>query len=52
MKKTLKTFLADESGATAIEYGPIAAGIAFAIITVVNGMAASSTRGSARSARR
>jgi pilus assembly protein Flp/PilA len=38
MKKTLKTFLADESGATAIEYGLIAAGIALAIITVVNGM--------------
>ena len=30
-----KTFLADESGATAIEYGLIAAGIAVAIITVV-----------------
>jgi pilus assembly protein Flp/PilA len=28
-------FLADESGATAIEYGLIAAGIAVAIITVV-----------------
>ena len=38
MKKTLKNFLADESGATAIEYGLIAAGIALAIITVVNGM--------------
>lgn len=36
--RSLKTFLADESGATAIEYGPIAAGIALAIITVVNGM--------------
>ena len=31
----LKNFLADESGATAIEYGLIAAGIAVAIITVV-----------------
>jgi pilus assembly protein Flp/PilA len=30
-----KYFLADESGATAIEYGLIAAGIAVAIITVV-----------------
>jgi pilus assembly protein Flp/PilA len=33
-----KKFLADESGATAIEYGLIAAGIALAIITVVNGL--------------
>ena len=32
----LKKFLKDESGATAIEYGLIAAGIAVAIITVVN----------------
>lgn len=38
LKNTLKNFLADESGATAIEYGLIAAGIALAIITVVNGM--------------
>lgn len=30
------TFLKDESGATAIEYGLIAAGIAVAIIAVVN----------------
>ena len=30
-----KNFLADESGATAIEYGLIAAGISVAIITVV-----------------
>jgi pilus assembly protein Flp/PilA len=35
---TLKRFLADESGATAIEYGLIAAGIAVAIITVVKGI--------------
>jgi pilus assembly protein Flp/PilA len=34
----LKEFLADETGATAIEYGLIAAGIALAIIAVVNGM--------------
>jgi pilus assembly protein Flp/PilA len=33
-----KQFLADESGATAIEYGLIAAGIALAIIAVVNGL--------------
>ncbi|MBR0828191.1 Flp family type IVb pilin [Bradyrhizobium manausense] len=38
MKNTLKNFFADESGATAIEYGLIAAGIALAIITVVNGL--------------
>jgi len=31
-------FLCDESGATAIEYGLIAAGIAVAIIAVVNGV--------------
>jgi pilus assembly protein Flp/PilA len=36
--KTLRQFLADESGATAIEYGLIAAGIALAIIAVVNGL--------------
>ena len=32
----LRSFLADESGATAIEYALIAAGIALAIVTVVN----------------
>ncbi|SEM22473.1 Flp family type IVb pilin [Bradyrhizobium sp. OK095] len=31
-------FWSDESGATAIEYGLIAAGIALAIITVVNSL--------------
>ncbi len=31
----LRSFLADENGATAIEYGLIAAGIALAIVTVV-----------------
>jgi pilus assembly protein Flp/PilA len=31
-----KNFLRDESGATAIEYGLIAAGISVAIIAVVN----------------
>jgi pilus assembly protein Flp/PilA len=31
-----KRFLRDESGATAIEYGLIAAGISVAIIAVVN----------------
>ena len=38
MKRTLLSFLSDESGATAIEYGLIAAGIALAIIAVVNGL--------------
>jgi pilus assembly protein Flp/PilA len=41
MKSILKTFFADESGATAIEYGLIAAGIALAIITAVNGVGSS-----------
>jgi pilus assembly protein Flp/PilA len=34
----LKSFLRNESGATAIEYGLIAAGISVAIITVVQGL--------------
>jgi pilus assembly protein Flp/PilA len=34
----IRRFLADESGATAIEYGLIAAGIALAIIAAVNGL--------------
>ena len=38
MKRTLSKFLSDESGATAIEYGLIAAGIALAIIAIVNGL--------------
>jgi pilus assembly protein Flp/PilA len=38
LKRTLLSFLSDESGATAIEYGLIAAGISLAIITVVNGV--------------
>lgn len=38
MTRVFKNFLADESGATAIEYGLIAAGIALAIISVVNGL--------------
>jgi len=36
--KTIRNFLADESGATAIEFGLIAAGIAIAIITAVQGV--------------
>jgi len=38
MKNLLSRFVKDESGATAIEYGLIAAGISLAIITVVNGL--------------
>ena len=36
--KKLICFLQNESGATAIEYGLIAAGISIAIIAVVNGL--------------
>ena len=35
MTKFLCRFISDESGATAIEYGLIAAGIAVTIITIV-----------------
>jgi len=38
MKKMVREFIADESGATAIEYGLIAAGIALAIISAVQGV--------------
>jgi pilus assembly protein Flp/PilA len=38
VRKTVKRFLRDESGATAIEYGLIAAGIAVAIIAVISGL--------------
>jgi pilus assembly protein Flp/PilA len=38
VKKIFQEFIADESGATAIEYGLIAAGISLAIIAVVNGL--------------
>jgi pilus assembly protein Flp/PilA len=38
VKKSLAKFLADDSAATAIEYGLIAAGISLAIIAVVNGI--------------
>ena len=38
MKNLITRFVKDESGATAIEYGLIAAGIAIAIITAVNGL--------------
>jgi pilus assembly protein Flp/PilA len=36
--ETVRRFLADETGATAIEYGLIAAGISLAIIAIVNGL--------------
>ena len=36
MKTLVTRFVKDESGATAIEYGLIAAGISVAIIVVVN----------------
>ena len=38
MKKLIARFVKDESGATAIEYGLIAAGISIAIIAAVNGL--------------
>jgi pilus assembly protein Flp/PilA len=41
MKSLISAFLKNESGATAIEYGLIAAGIAIAIITAVNGVGSS-----------
>jgi pilus assembly protein Flp/PilA len=38
LKQLFAKFISDESGATAIEYGLIAAGISLAIIAVVNGL--------------
>ena len=38
MKTLVSRFVKDESGATAIEYGLIAAGISVAIIAVVQGL--------------
>lgn len=38
--RLISKFLKDETGATAIEYGLIAAGIALAIIAAVNGLGA------------
>ena len=40
MSQLVTRFWKDQSGATAIEYGLIAAGISLAIISVVNGMGA------------
>lgn len=41
MKNLLKQFFINQTGATAIEYGLIAAGIASAIVAVVNGLGTS-----------
>jgi pilus assembly protein Flp/PilA len=38
MRATIKRFFQNETGATAIEYGLIAAGISVAIIAVVQGL--------------
>jgi pilus assembly protein Flp/PilA len=38
MTNLIARFVKDQSGATAIEYGLIAAGISLAIIAVVNGL--------------
>ena len=38
MQNLIARFVKNESGATAIEYGLIAAGISLAIIAVVNGL--------------
>jgi pilus assembly protein Flp/PilA len=38
MTKLFARFMQDQTGATAIEYGLIASGIALAIIAVVNGL--------------
>jgi pilus assembly protein Flp/PilA len=38
LQRIFRNFLSDQSGATAIEYGLIAAGISLAIIAVVNGL--------------
>ena len=52
MRQKLATFFRDESGATAIEYGLIAAGIAVVIIPVIKGFGTNlkSTFGSISSA--
>jgi pilus assembly protein Flp/PilA len=38
LQRIFLKFLSDQSGATAIEYGLIAAGISLAIIAIVNGL--------------
>jgi pilus assembly protein Flp/PilA len=49
MTNLVKRFMKDESGATAVEYGLIAAGISVAIIAVIQGLGSklSTTLGSA-----
>jgi pilus assembly protein Flp/PilA len=41
MRRSFLRFLADEAGATAIEYCLIAAGISIVIVTAVNGVGTS-----------
>ncbi len=41
MRNLIRRFVRDDSGATAIEYGLIAAGISVAIIAVVQGVGTS-----------
>ncbi len=43
MRTSVARFVKDESGATAIEYGLIAAGIAVAILVAVNSVGSSLT---------
>jgi pilus assembly protein Flp/PilA len=52
MKTLISSFLKDETAATAIEYGLIAAGISVAIIAVVQGLGTklNSTFGSVKNA--
>jgi pilus assembly protein Flp/PilA len=38
MRRIIAAFVKDQSGATAIEYGLIAAGISIAIVVAVNGI--------------
>jgi pilus assembly protein Flp/PilA len=38
MRRIIAAFIRDQAGATAIEYGLIAAGISIAIIVAVNGI--------------
>jgi pilus assembly protein Flp/PilA len=40
MNRSITTFISDESGATAVEYGLICAGIAAAIIAIINALGA------------
>ncbi len=40
MRRLLKNFLSDESGATSIEYAIIACGLSIVIVAAVNGIGA------------